>query len=85
MSDLQERFWAALRDPAVQSIRLNRMNNAGRGESEAYQAILYPADTSLKTCFSILRTPDAAIRRMLEQWDEQRRSGPSRDAEDLLA
>ncbi len=81
MTDLQKRFWEALHDPAVQSIRLTRMNNPGRGESEAYQAILYPVDTSRKTCFSILRTPDAAIRRMLEQWDEQK---TRRDVEDLL-
>lgn len=83
-TDLTERLWRAIKDPGVQSIRLTLMNNPGRGEDAAYQAILYPVDTSRGTCFSILRTPEAAIRRMLDQWEPQHEPKTRPTMEDLL-
>lgn len=77
MTDLMERLWSAIEDPQVQSVQLTLMNNPGRGEDVAYQAILRPVDASVQSCFSILRTPKAAIQRMLDQWDERRPDGPA--------
>jgi hypothetical protein len=94
-TDLHQRLWTAIEDPGVQSIQLTLMNNPGRGEDVAYQAVLRPVDATGGTCFSILRTPKAAIRRMLDQWDAIKTGDPvpsghepdtpdTTDIEDLL-
>lgn len=84
---IEERFFAVLRDERLDSVRLQRLDRPGRDESAAFQAIISPKpDLGGKPCLGILRTPQAAIRRALEQWEEQFGDDgpPEEDVEDLL-
>lgn len=79
---IEERFFALLRDERLESVRLQRLDRPGRGESAAFQAIISPKDG--KPCLGILRTPQAAIRRAMEEWDAQFKTPKIRSEEDLL-
>lgn len=81
---IEERFFALLRDERLESVRLHRLDKPGRGEGAAFQAIINPKPGQGKPCLGILRTPQAAIRRALEQWDAQFEPPKIRSEEDLL-
>ncbi len=82
---VEDRFFALLRDERLDSVRLQRLDRPGRGEDAAFQAIISPKSDLGKPCHSILRTPQAAIRRAMEEWDSQfAGEADDMDVEDLL-
>lgn len=79
------RFAGLLEDARLDSVRLQRLDNPGRGEEPAFQVILNPKPRpGRKACHAILRTPQAALRRALEAWESQFPDEGPPDIEDLL-
>lgn len=69
---IESRFLALLRDDRLESVRLQRLDSPARGEDRAFQVILNPKTaTKRKPCHAILRTPQAALRRALEEWESR--------------
>lgn len=82
---IEERFFEMLRDNRVESVHIHRLDKPGRGEDPAVRVQINPKPDIGKPCHAILRTPQAAIRQAMDEWDRRIGKGETRSAEDLLA
>lgn len=84
---LDPRFLDVLNDPRLDSVRLQRLDNPGRGEGTAFQVILNPKADHGRPIISILRVPQPALTRALDQWFETfpPEAEEADDLDDLLA